>query len=150
MRQQMARTPASGRTGRVAVFANRQQLVAQMEMALHRAQAQLALSMEIGPLSISRTERTAAWRGRALSLTPREFDILTILAENYGRVVPRNDLLDLLLGVGFAGEARVIDRHVMKLRQKLGDGACQVETVWGIGYRLSCRMGGTDRLARPQ
>jgi len=106
-----------------------------------REQVRSTPSVHIGPLSICRVERKAAWRGQRLPLTVREFDILTILAENYGRAVPRDLLLDLLLGVGYAGEAWVIDRHVMKLRRKLGDGACQIETVWGIGYRLSCRMG---------
>jgi len=140
--RQISRTLMTGRTRSVAVFADRLQLIAHMEAALQRERVRSTPSVHIGPLSICRLERTAAWRGRTLSLTVREFDILTILAENYGRAVPRDLLLDLLLGVGHAGEARVIDRHVMKLRRKLGDGACQIETVWGIGYRLSCRMGG--------
>jgi DNA-binding response OmpR family regulator len=140
--RQISRTLTTGRTRAVAVFADRLQLVAHMEAALQREQVRSTPSVHIGPLSICRMERKAAWRGQALALTVREFDILTILAENYGRAVPRDLLLDLLLGVGHAGEARVIDRHVMKLRRKLGDGACQIETVWGIGYRLSCRMGG--------
>lgn len=124
----------------VAVFADRRQLVARMEAALQRAQARAAGSVQIGPLFICPAERAAQWRGQALALTPREFDILLLLAEHHGSVVSRDYLFDYLWGFGFAGEARLIDRHVMKLRQKFGDGANQIETVWGIGYRLSSRL----------
>lgn len=147
------RLVSCGRTAvnvnRVAVFADRQELVARMEAALQRAQPRPSTAVQIGPLLVCPGERLATWRGEALCLSPREFDILTILVERYGSVVSRDYLFDHLWGLGFAGEARLIDRHVMKLRQKLQDGANQIETVWGVGYRLSCRLETMEQRTAP-
>lgn len=129
--------PKSGTTDRVALFISRQQLLARMEAALERAQPRPARSIQVGPLSVCTVQRVATWRGQNLPLSPREFDILVMLAERQGSIVSRDDLFNHLWDFGFVGQARLIDRHVMKLRQKLGDGAGLIETIWGTGYRLT-------------
>lgn len=122
----------------VSVFSDRRELLARMESALRRKTLRKPpRTVEVGALRICNVNRTATWQGRALDLSPKEFDILAMLAEHCGRVVSRTDLFDHLWGTAFAGEERLIDRHIMKLRQKLGDAASLIETVWGTGYRLA-------------
>lgn len=93
--------------------------------------------LAVGDLMIRAAERSASWRGRSLPLTPKEFDILLLLALHPGETLSRDYLFNTLWSTEFAGEGRLIDRHVMRLRQKLGDGAGLLESVWGVGYRLA-------------
>jgi DNA-binding response OmpR family regulator len=74
-----------------------------------------------------------------VQLRPKEFDLLTLLARNPGRVFQRSELLDLVWGYDFPGYTRTVDVHVQQLREKLaaaGITAPSIETVWGVGYRL--------------
>lgn len=76
---------------------------------------------------------------RTVSLTPREFDLLTALVRSAGLVLSRDSLLDLVWGPGYFGDPRVVDVHVKNLRDKLGSGPggeSIIETVRGVGYRL--------------
>ena len=70
-----------------------------------------------------------------LHLTPREFEILSMLMADPGAVVSRDDLLRRLWGTSWAVQTKAIDVHVSSLRRKLGDPAW-VETVRGVGFRL--------------
>ena len=70
-----------------------------------------------------------------LHLTPREFEILSMLMADPGAVVSRDDLLRRLWGTTWAVQTKAIDVHVSSLRRKLGDPAW-VETVRGVGFRL--------------
>lgn len=83
------------------------------------------------------------WRnGEAITLTPREFDLLYFLAEHAGRVCHRGQLLDRVWGSSFAGVDRVVDVHIKQLRRKLEDDAeapTLIQTVRGAGYRLVAR-----------
>ncbi len=77
--------------------------------------------------------------GRAVELTPSEFELLAALLSSPGKVFRRIELLELIQGVGYAGYARTIDAHVKNLRAKLGspDGDPWIETVYGVGYRMA-------------
>ncbi len=81
-----------------------------------------------------------AWLGdRPLDLTPSEFDILTVLTRNAGRVLTRLQLLDETQGVAYEGYERSIDQHIKNLRRKIEDEAGHpriIHTVHGVGYRL--------------
>ncbi len=81
-----------------------------------------------------------AWIGEhVLDLTPSEFDILTALARNSGRVLTRMQLLDETQGVAYEGYERSIDQHIKNLRHKIEDEAGYeriIHTVHGVGYRL--------------
>jgi DNA-binding response OmpR family regulator len=71
----------------------------------------------------------------SISLTAIEFDLLKSLAENRGRVLSREQLLEKVWGGSYYGEIRVVDVHLGHVRQKLGvDGL--IATVRGIGYRF--------------
>lgn len=73
---------------------------------------------------------------RQVSLRMKEFDLLLTLAENRGIVFSREKLLDVVWGFDFAGETRTVDVHIAHLRHKLEGMHADIETVWGVGYKL--------------
>jgi len=78
-------------------------------------------------------------RDRKLDLTPKEFDLLRILASSRGRVMTRETLLEKVWGYEFIGDTRTVDVHIRHLRMKLGDDSSApqyIETVRGVGYRF--------------
>lgn len=79
--------------------------------------------------------------GEEISLTPKEFELMEILAENRGNVLSREELLRKIWGYNFDGETRTVDVHIRKLRQKLGEYSDYIQTVKGIGY---CIKGEND------
>jgi len=90
-----------------------------------------------GALVISPAGRVAEWRGRPLGLTLTEFNLLSVLARNAGRVVSKKRLSELALGRPLAPFDRAIDAHISAIRHKLGDGATLIHTVRGVGYQLA-------------
>ncbi|MEW6211876.1 MAG: response regulator transcription factor [Acidobacteriota bacterium] len=74
--------------------------------------------------------------GQEVKLTRKEFALLAEMARNPGRVMTRETLLDRVWGLNYYGDTRTLDVHIRRLRHKLGD-ASLIETVTGIGYRLS-------------
>jgi two-component system phosphate regulon response regulator PhoB len=74
--------------------------------------------------------------GEAISLTPSEFKLLQTLAQNRGRVLTRESLIQHVQGEVVSVVGRTVDTHVFGLRKKLGDCADVIETVRGIGYRV--------------
>ncbi len=74
-----------------------------------------------------------------IDLTATEFQLLSSLVRAEGRVLSREQLLDLVWGYEFFGYARTVDTHMHRLRQKLGPFAEWIQTVRGIGYRLRKR-----------
>jgi two-component system alkaline phosphatase synthesis response regulator PhoP len=74
-----------------------------------------------------------------LELTPKEFEVLTLMAANPGKVFTREALLEIVWGYEFLGDTRTVDVHIRHLRQKLKDDfsyPVYIETVRGVGYRL--------------
>lgn len=93
-----------------------------------------------GVLSFDVAKRRFTFNGLPLSLTPIEFTLLQTLMEKPGRVFLRHELLDKLYPDGELVVDRVIDVHIGKLRQKIGDHPSSptfIHTVRGIGYRFS-------------
>ncbi len=74
--------------------------------------------------------------GQEISLTATEFKLLSELANNQGKVLNREQLLDRVWGYHFEGYARTVDTHIRRLRQKLLSCADWIETVRGVGYRF--------------
>ncbi len=73
--------------------------------------------------------------GRSVDLTPKEFELLWLLAANPGRAFPRDLLLERVWGFD-AGDARTLEVHVSRLREKLGPAKGWIKTVWGVGYKF--------------
>ena len=75
--------------------------------------------------------------GNALELTLKEFELLSYLFENSGRVLTRDQLLNAIWGYDYLGDSRTVDSHIARLRTKLGDyGAAHLKTIYGMGYKL--------------
>jgi len=89
-----------------------------------------------GPLHISLVERSARLDGQVIDLTPKEYDLLVLLASHPGWVFKREILLQQVWGESYEGFDRTIDNHITRLRKKLGPVGEKIETVWGVGYRF--------------
>lgn len=75
--------------------------------------------------------------GQPARLTPTEFRLLRALMENAGRVMSREHLIDLAQGEDVAVVDRAVDTHVFAIRKKIGEAASFIETIRGVGYRVS-------------
>ncbi len=92
--------------------------------------------LTLGPLKIDTRSYQVMADGREIALTPSEFKLLQALAQNKGRVLTRERLIDCVQGAGVSVVDRAIDTHVFGLRKKLGAHAELIETVRGVGYRV--------------
>jgi len=81
--------------------------------------------------------QTAVLDGGRLALTRKEYDLLALLVQHAGEIIPREALLLRVWGYGAEIRTRTLDVHVRRLRKKLGAYADQyIETIFGIGYRF--------------
>ena len=88
-------------------------------------------------IKLDRMSRTANVDGRVIELTVKEYDIMELLMTNTGRVYSRDDLLDIIWGEGYHKDARTVDVHVRRLREKIETDSAQpkyIMTKWGVGY----------------
>ncbi len=96
--------------------------------------------IKIGDLVINTESHEVKLAGKLLELTLKEFDLLKVLAENRGRVMTRDQLLDKVWGFDYIGETRTVDVHIRYLRKKLGDEDNEgkyIQTIRGMGYKMS-------------
>lgn len=89
-----------------------------------------------GGLRIDLADHVVTLDGEELDLTPKEFDLLALLASNPGRAFSRDFLLERIWGDDFEGFDRAVDTHILRLRKKLGPYGEKIATVWGVGYRF--------------
>ena len=92
-----------------------------------------------GELKIDITARAVSVGERRVSLTPTEFNLLTILARYPGRPFTRAQLVEYIYDVAFGGYDRAIDSHIKNLRRKIEDdpgNPMYIITVYGVGYKL--------------
>jgi len=89
----------------------------------------------LGPLELDTRGRRTFVGGEEIDLTPKEFDLLALLASDPGAVFRRSRILEEVWETTWLGSAKTIDVHVAALRKKLGDPSW-IETVRGIGFRL--------------
>ncbi len=119
---------------------NPRELVARVKAILRRSERKASPSskavIQHGNLSIDPQRRVVMVDGKAVDLRMKEFDLLLTLAENPGVVFSRERLLDVVWGYDFAGETRTVDVHIAHLRHKLDGMTPNIETVWGVGYKL--------------
>ena len=116
------------------------ELAARVKAALRRLKTGTGADAERNVLSFKRVRmdvgaHTVSVDDIPIELTSIEFDLLRALAENRGRVLSREQLLEKIWGSEYFGETRVVDVHLGHVRQKLGNQAL-VATVRGVGYRF--------------
>jgi two-component system, OmpR family, response regulator len=114
-----------------------QELIARVEALGRRpARAQQIDRLSAHGIEMDLLRRQVLVRGAEVRLTSREFQILEVLLRNGGRVVTRSMLLEAVWDYRFDPQTNIVDQHVSRLRQKLGDEAgSSIETVRGVGYR---------------
>ncbi len=121
---------------------NPRELVARVKAILRRtgpdrppADAEAA-PVHVGDVTIDPGSREVSVAGRQVSLRAKEFDLLLALAENRGRVLTREKLLNLVWGFDFYGQTRTVDVHIAHVRKALAGSHVNIETVTGVGYKL--------------
>lgn len=119
------------------------ELLARVRAALRRHEGdvteQESKVIHMGELTIDEDTRRVYLGETLVELTPKEFDLLSYMAKNTGRVLSRDLLLRILWGYEYTGGTRTVDVHVRRLRQKLNDTGDEprfIETVHGVGYRF--------------
>ena len=114
-------------------------LLARIEAVLRRCARPAPVSelMTIGALQIDRSRHRVEVAGRQLALTLTEFRLLEALVSAKGRVLSRDQLMNYAIGDAAVVTDRTIDVHVTALRKKLREHRSLIETVRGVGYRLT-------------
>ncbi|WP_243064487.1 response regulator transcription factor [Humibacter sp. RRB41] len=124
------------------------ELVLRVQSVLRRSLDTLApeSSIDLGPFHLEPSARTISEYGEALSLSAREFDLLSFLVKHPARVFSREELLRLVWGWDF-GDRSTVTVTVRRLREKIEQNPAEpdlLRTVWGVGYRLD-----VDTAAQP-
>lgn len=115
------------------------ELVSRVKAVLRRAgrdAGQKAENYQVGDLFVDPGKHIITAAGRDVTLSYKEYCLLMVLLEARGNVVRREELLSRVWGE-FYGESRTLDVHIRKLRVKLGEVGSYIQTVKGIGYKLS-------------
>jgi two-component system, OmpR family, alkaline phosphatase synthesis response regulator PhoP len=118
---------------------NPRELVARVKAILRRQERAVkpgSMVLNLGDLTIDPASHEVLVSGDAIELRAQEFDLLLTLAENRGRVLSREKLLELAWGFDYFGQTRTVDVHIGHLRRKLANSSVKVETVTGVGYKL--------------
>ncbi|GAA0509529.1 DNA-binding response regulator [Pigmentiphaga sp. NML030171] len=132
------------------------ELVARVKALLRRVDALARHArIEAGLLSLHGVDldplaRTARLNGRAIDLTPREFDLLAFFVRHPDKVYSRMDLLDEVWGYQHDGYEHTVNTHINRLRTKIEDDPSEprrILTVWGRGYKFA--SGVRDEAAAP-
>src|SRR5205807_4199404 len=112
------------------------ELMARVRAVLRRVDEDAAERYDDGRLTIDFGDIRVLCDGANVKLTNKEFTLLSVLAKRVGRVITRQQLLDQVWGYSYYGDARTLDVHIRRLRQKLGGCGDCIETVVGVGYRF--------------
>lgn len=92
--------------------------------------------LEFGSLIVDLDGRKVMNFSEVLQLTPKEFELLSFLAENPGKAFTRDHILSAVWGYDFEGDDRTVDTHIKQLRERLGESRRMIVTVWGTGYKF--------------
>ena len=114
------------------------ELVARVRAVLRRAELKTGVSVyRFGSLHVCPEKHEVLVDGEPVALTYKEFMLLRLLIENCGLVLTREVLLDRIWGLGAERENRTLDVHIRTLRVKLGAAGSCIQTVRGVGYRMT-------------
>lgn len=105
-----------------------------------KKEAEPEKEITLGDLHIDVEKRKVVNKGERIELTPKEFDLLVLLAANPGRSYSREQLLNEVWGYEFSGYEHTVNSHINRLRAKVEpdlDNPRYILTTWGIGYRFN-------------
>lgn len=118
------------------------EVVARVKAILRRVEAKAESKdpniLSYNGLTIDLSSYTVTLRGKRVICTPKEIEILFMLASNPGQVFTRDTLLSRVWGYDFAGETRTVDTHIKRLRAKLDSEGLgwSIKTIYGVGYKF--------------
>lgn len=114
------------------------ELVARVRAVLRRTgEKQESEDYQLGDLFVSPRRHIVRVAGQEVLLTNKEFELLCLLLEHQGMAMTRDAIMDGVWGQEFSRENRTLDVHVRTLRTKLGRAGSYIETVRGVGYKIS-------------
>lgn len=115
------------------------ELVARVKALLRRSQKKDSRESQfkVGKIYMDTKKHIVTVAGKNVVLTLKEYELLEYLMRNKGVVLSRDALLSKIWGYEFDGESRTVDVHIRTLRQKLGEGEKYIETVRGVGYKIT-------------
>jgi two-component system alkaline phosphatase synthesis response regulator PhoP len=121
---------------------NPSEVVARVRAVLRRVQGEVSPPrvLQAGEVTIDLDRHHVAVRGQEVKLTRTEFALFRALAELPGHALTRQEMIERGLGYSYEGLDRTVDSHVKNLRRKLAEAGSEtslIETVFGVGYRLS-------------
>ena len=105
--------------------------------AKQEKKADTAGRIQAGDMTIERDNRRVYIEGREINLTAKEFDVLELLATHPNQVYSREKLHTMVWGADYPGDARTVDVHIRRLREKVETNSSEpkyVHTKWGVGY----------------
>ncbi len=112
-------------------------LVARVEALMRRTKNVSADDIiTFGDLSINKAARQVTVKDENVDLSFKEFELLIYLVDNKGIALSRENILNSVWDYDYFGDARTIDTHIKKLRNKLKDCGKYITTVWGMGYKF--------------
>ncbi len=121
------------------------ELVARIKAALRRLRSPASTDVEeslvFAHIRVELAARRVWVNQNEIDLTTIEFELVRVLAENAGRVLTREQLLEKVWGYDYFGDDRVVDVHIGHVRQKLGEAF--ITTLRGVGYRFEDQAGDT-------
>ncbi|MGI6632740.1 MAG: response regulator [Bacillota bacterium] len=115
------------------------ELVSRVKAVLRRVEEPAPESVSYPGLTINRESREVVARGQILTLPPKEFDLLWLLATHPNKVFTREYLLETVWEYTYFGDIRTVDVHIRRLRQKVEkdpDNPEYIKTAWGVGYKF--------------
>ena len=111
-------------------------LVARVEAILRRSNAAASDVIRVGGIQINKAAHQVTIDGTPVDLSYKEFELLTYFVENQGIALSREKILNNVWNYDYFGDARTIDTHVKKLRNKMGARGDYIKTIWGMGYKF--------------
>ena len=112
-------------------------LVARVEAILRRSNSLVSGEvLSAGGIELDISAHEVKIDGESVNLSFKEFELLTYFVMNQGVALSREKILNNVWNYDYFGDARTIDTHVKKLRNKLGDKGEYIKTIWGMGYKF--------------
>lgn len=111
-------------------------LVAKVNAMLRRLSPVTNKLRTYGTLKIDDSAHSVTIEDKSIDLSPKEYDLLLYLVDNYGMALSREQILDKVWGYDYFGDLRTVDTHINRLRIKLENKSNFIQTVRGFGYRF--------------